>query len=667
VRNEGIGTMPDAPSATGRHAVRPRDDGRGGELVDRALELARVCGREDLARRLELVRERRSHPGIRVPVVGEVKQGKSQLVNALVGAVVCPVADDVATVVPTVVRHGAVARAELVRAGVGATGEAGEPLREVIGLDEVVRRVSREADPRAGGVLHAEVALPRTLLRDGLELVDTPGFGALGVAGTIATIDLVPTAQAVVFVSDASQPLTASETGLLRQLRELCPHVVVVVSKTDLHGAWQRIVELDRRQLAAEDVDAPVLPVSARLALAALRRQDRDLYAESGLPRLVEQLRTGVVDRAEALARASLAHDLTTVTEHLAVAHRAELAALEDPATGEEQLRVLEAARAAADELRRRSSRWQQVLGDGVADLTADIDHDLRDRSRVVVREAEDIIDGQDPGLHWEEFATWLEQRVAEAVAQSYVWAGQRSEWLAERVVEQFAEDGGLAVPDVFASDPSDVLGSLVDVGDIDRGVLTLRERVLIGLKGSYTGVLMTGLATSLAGMPIINPISLAVGAVIGTKAYRDDKAARLQRRQSEAKAVVRRHLDEVVFQAGKQLKDRLRVVQRTLRDLVGETADETSRSLADAVKAASRSVKLAAADRDARIRVLRRQLVDVDRLARDVARIAPDAEVPAPAAPTSGAPASGAAAPVATSTTPQGSASGRPLIQAAP
>ncbi|WP_324275202.1 dynamin family protein [Blastococcus brunescens] len=84
------------------------------ELIDRARALADTAGRADLHRRLALVRERMEAPSVRVLVVGEPKQGKSQLVNALVGAPVCPVADDVATVVPTVIREGSAARAELV-------------------------------------------------------------------------------------------------------------------------------------------------------------------------------------------------------------------------------------------------------------------------------------------------------------------------------------------------------------------------------------------------------------------------------------------------------------------------------------------------------------------------------------------------------------------------
>jgi hypothetical protein len=366
-----------------------------------------------------------------------------------------------------------------------------------------------------------------------------------------------------------------------------------------------------------------VFAVTANLALLGMRRNDQPLYEESGLSALVRHLRADVVGRAEELRRRSLRHDLVSVTDHLAMGVRAEIAVLEDPLGGEARVRELEAARAEVEDLRRQSARWQQVLADGVTDLLADIDYDLRDRSRVVIREAEDAIDAQDPGAGWDALTEWLDQRIAQAVADSYIWAAQRSEWLAERVLEQFARDGGAAVDNPFLGDAREALGSLVDVPDIDRGYQTIRERVLIGLKGSYTGVLMTGLVTSLAGLAIINPISLAVGAIIGTKAYRDDRAQRRARRQSEAKTIVRRHLEEVVFQVGKQLRDHLREVQRTLRDVLSDTVEEMSRTMKDAVRAAQRSVKVATAERDARIHELRRRRLEIERLARDVAATA--------------------------------------------
>jgi hypothetical protein len=188
-------------------------------------------------------------------------------------------------------------------------------------------------------------------------------------------------------------------------------------------------------------------------------------------------------------------------------------------------------------------------------------------------------------------------------------------------VLDQFARDGGAAQPQLSMGSAADVLGAIVEIADVDSGELRLRERLLVGVRGSYTGVLMTGLVTSLAGMALINPVSLAAGVLLGRKAYKDDQAARLQRRQAEAKAVVRRHLDEVVFQVGKHLKDRLRLVQRALRDELNETIDRMSRSYGEALQAAQRSSKAASRERDGRINELRQRLTQIERLTADLQR----------------------------------------------
>jgi hypothetical protein len=596
------------------------------ELLDRALGLAGRCERPDLQRRLTVVRERVQAPSVRVLVVGEPKQGKSFLVNALVGAPVCAVGDDVATTVPTVVRHADAPSATLVFAAEGASesppSDVEQSLSRVpVGLDQLAAELARAAADAAGPALvRGEVELPRAVLAGGLELVDTAGVGGLGSTPALGTVDMLPSAHAVLVVSDASQEYTAPEMLFIRQAAALCPNVACVLTKIDANPEWRTIMELDRGHLAAAGIEAPMFAVSSSLETLAVQRQDRELHAESGIGSLVGYLRREVVDRADSLAQRSTVHDLTSVTEQLALALKAELATLLDPASSAALVTELEAARDGVDELRRRSSRWQQLLTDGVTDLMADIDYDLRDRTRSVIREADEAIEAHDPGPLWDDFTDWMNRRVAAAVAESFVWASQRSEWLAGEVVEQFAKDGGAALPDLSIGNADEMLGSLVELADIDRGVMKIPQRLLIGMRGSYSGVLMTGLITSLAGMAVINPISVGVGLIIGSKAYRDDKQTRRQRRQNDAKSAVRRHLDEVVFQASKQLKDRLRFVQRTLRDMITDTVDEMSQSLADALRVAQKSAKGAAAERDARIRSLRQQLEQIDRLRKDVA-----------------------------------------------
>jgi hypothetical protein len=598
------------------------------ELLDRALDLTTRCGRQDLHRRLALVRERAQDPSVRVLVVGQPRQGKSQLVNALVGAPVCGVRDDTTTVVPTVVREGPAPSAALVFAPRTGSVDAGTDPdsaldRTPVPVESLPAQLAAAADADSGRLLvQADVQLPRRLLAGGLHLVDTPGVGGIDPALSLRTLDMLPRADAVVVVSDASQEFTAPEIAFLRQAAALCPTVVCVLTKTDANPHWRTIAALDRNHLAAAGIEAPLFPVSASLELLAVQRQDRELHEESAIGTLSEHLRTEVVDRAGALARRATAHDLASVTEQLTLALRTELAALQDPARNQQLVEELAEARARVDNLGRQSSRWQQLLNDGVTDLMADIDYDLRDRARVVIREAEEAIEAEDPGPLWDTMADWLDQRVAVAVADSYVWATQRAEWLGDQVIEQFSREGGAEVPGLAVGDPAAVLGALVDVSDIDRGDMTMRERMLIGLRGSYTGVLMTGLVTSLAGMALLNPISLAAGVVLGRKAYKDDRTTRRQRRETEAKAAVRRHMDEVVFQVSKQLKDRLRQVQRTLRDLITTTVEEMTRTLAEALRATQQAAKAATAERDERLRALRRQLDEVERLAQEVPRL---------------------------------------------
>ena len=100
--------------------------------------------RSDLDERLAAAQARLLDGRTRVLVVGEFKQGKSLLVNGLVGAPVCPTFDDVATAVPTVVRHAEALDMALVR----PDGE-----RTTITGDELADHICEQGNPgnREGG------------------------------------------------------------------------------------------------------------------------------------------------------------------------------------------------------------------------------------------------------------------------------------------------------------------------------------------------------------------------------------------------------------------------------------------------------------------------------------------------------------------------------------
>jgi len=603
------------------------------ELVRQGILRAKVAERPDLQRRLEQTRLRLVQPTARVMVVGEFKQGKSQLVNALVNAPICPVDDDVMTAVPTVVSHGDTTAAWVTVAKVD-TGELGsaptELERRSVTVEELARHVTlRETEGREQ-VISAEVELPRKILAGGLTLIDTPGIGGLNSTAALATLTGLPSADAMLFVTDASQELTEPELQFLGHALSMTENVACILSKIDLYANWRTIAEGIQRRLDELRPGIPLFAVSSELRIEAVRSNDLELNAESGFPALVAFLRTEVVQNITVLQNQSVTHDILSVADHLELSLQSELSALTDPEGTPGVLANLERAKEENDELRRRSARWQITLGDGMSDLTSDMDYDLRDRMRSIQREADAAIEKGDPALVWDEMIDWLEQRVASAIADTFVWNEQRSRWLSEQVASHFS-DVEVRLPDIRVDSTEDVLDPVEIVPPLDPGQLGFMQKVLIGMRGSYGGVLMIGLMTGIAGLSLINPISLAAGILIGRRAFSDDKEARITRRQMEGKALIRRQIEDVVFHVGKQLKDRMRFVQRAVRDHFTEIADEHHRSLADSLAAAQKAARLFSQEREQRIIQIRIELKKVQALREQTPEIAAESRAARP------------------------------------
>ncbi|MDN5857473.1 MAG: dynamin family protein [Pseudonocardia sp.] len=584
------------------------------DLVDLACKATTAYDRPDLAARLEQARRRLADPAVRVLVVGEFKQGKSQLVNALVNAPVCPVDDDVATAVPTVVKYAETTSVTLVREGAAPDSP---PQRTDIPLNKLAEYVSEAGNPGNKALLaYAEIAIPRKLLSGGLVLVDTPGVGGLGSAHGAATMSALPSADAVLLVSDAAQEYTRPELDFLAAAMKLCPNVACVLTKTDLYPHWRRIADLDRGHLDRAGIRAEVFPVSSTLRLHAARTKDDALMAESGFRELIDYLLRRVVGASDDLDRRSTSQDVLLVCEQLAGQMRSELSVQENPERVEAMVAELNKAKQRAEELKQRTSRWQITLNDGVADLQSDIDYDLRDRLRTIVREAEQLIDDADPADVWDQFAQWFHQQVAAAASANFVWAHERARWLAGQVAEHFAQSAEVVLPDLRFEDEG--MAAKVDpleMPDVEK--MRLGGVLMSGMRGGYGGMLMIGMATTIAGLGLLNPFSAAAGLLFGGKTVRDEKKRMLERRRAESKTAVRRHIDEVTFQVGKDSRDMLRRTQRRLRDHFSALAEELSTSIGASVQAAQSALKTTTGERDQRIRDLRAELERVDGLAQ--------------------------------------------------
>jgi hypothetical protein len=189
--------------------------------------------------------------------------------------------------------------------------------------------------------------------------------------------------------------------------------------------------------------------------------------------------------------------------------------------------------------------------------------------------------------------------------------------WLAERLAEHFAEAGYADLPAIDIAGVDGILDSVTELSAPNTSSMSITQKVIVGMRGSYGGVLMFGLISTMMGMALINPVSVGAGLLLGSKAYRDDKQARLADRRNKAKVVVRSFTDDVSFQVGKESRDRLRTMQRILRDHFAEIAEQAARSINESLSAAQSAAALEDSERATRVATLESELSAVAALRR--------------------------------------------------
>ena len=592
------------------------------ELIDHTIAIAELNDRDDLAQRLVRARGRIIDPQIRVVIAGQLKQGKSQLLNSLLNLPVARVGDDEATVVITVVRYSDPPSARLVV----AAGPNGESAAIDIPIDDINADLRRA--PQAGGreVLRVEVGAPSPLLQGGLAFIDTPGVGGHGQPHLSATLGLLPDAGALLMVSDTSQELTEPEMWFIRQAYQICPAAVLVATKTDLYPHWRHIVNANAAHLQRAQVPIPILPVSSLLRAHAVTLNDSEMNEESNFPSIVKFLSEKVLSRQTDRVRDEVLSEIRSAAEHLTITVRSELSSVNDPDFRDRLTEDLERRKREAHEALNQSALWQQVLNDGYTDLTADVDHDMRARFRILTADIERQIDSCDPTRHWAEIGNDLEESVATAVGDNFVWAYRRAEELADDVAASFADAGldSILLPDLSARDMGADLGRLKSLAELESKPAGKGQKVVTGLRGSYGGVVMIGMLSSVAGLGLFNPLSVGAGLVLGRMAYKEDKEQRLLRARAEAKTNVRRFVDDVSFVVGKESRDRLREIHRKLRDHYRDIGNELTRSLNESLQATITAAHLEEAERDNRIRELERQLNILNQVTDNVEKLEP-------------------------------------------
>ncbi len=574
------------------------------QLGDEVLQIAQVAaslGREDIAARLRVAVARVTRPTTIICVVGEFKQGKSSLVNALLTEEICPVDDDLATAALTLVRYGPERRVDVRRrAGDDAVVEASD-------VEHLGDWVSESGNPgNAKGVERVDVFLPNAMLAKGIAIVDTPGMGSLGAGHAAATLSFLPFADALVFVSDASAELSAPEVEFLQRAGELCPNILFALTKIDLHGAWRRIAEIDSAHLAVMPLEPT--PVSSLLRSVAVARRDSGLNDQSGFPALFGALEARVLTPAKSLAAARAADEAKAAVAQLETPLRAELDVLRSSDRGADTAAHATAAAAKLEHLRGPGSRWSILVGDRLTDLSNDVTFRFRGALRQTTRDLEAQIEEMKTPKEWEELARHLQTEVAEAVTAAFQGIGAAAQATREEVVELLAEEAGELTTIAAGGVPIDVrtLWSerRIDVKTSKGGQAF--SNALTGLRGAQGGILMFGMMSQFLPLGVgailmSNPVTIGLGVAFGGMQLLDAHKRKIAQRRQQARVSVRQFVDDVQFEIGNAMSETLRNVQRGIRDEFTERVAELQRTYTDAARQAAEAAKRGTVDAEQR------------------------------------------------------------------
>lgn len=571
-------------------------EGRLADAARRLAELARELGHPDLADTIRDDAKRRLDDGrVRIVVLGEIKHGKSSLINALLGAPLLPVGVTPTTGAVVVIRVDPDAReGQAARTGTfllhadgtreplerqpfeglargrevaiaeptSAEGPSSEPASEAEGEREASSEPAIEPAPRklAGT---PELLVEPGRLPAALELIDTPGFNDIARFRAAISRSELPRADVLVLVLDATQVLSRSELGLIRDaiaavggLGESGARIELVINRIDLvpEDERPRIITHLREQLATvipnelepfstdaktalrnpEDRSAPVRAVEAlreRLfGFAGQRREILPARARAAMLRHARLLGYNATIQARALLleRAAISEEIARVERVMSDQAR-DLAVLRKQieATGE-RVRTASEERQAAFRRELEEAARAQIQKADLATLTQVVPGAIQDAFLEFVHGESERLRGELEELTREVFATHGD--------------------LARRRLIEATLPLGFRGPGLYVEPPA----LLVEVGTLALG--------LVGTILWYFGSAVTGMV-----MTVASPLATVILREKSVRDARVQATRALPEALDAAVAQLGQTVGELIERHGQALDEHLMLADRAL------------------------------------------------------------------------------------------------------
>lgn len=511
-------------------------------LLQSTVNLTKEHGLEEKEKRLNHFVERLKRGRTVVVVCGEFKRGKSSFINALIEEPdLCPVDIDITTNMATQLQYSSkeYARVHFNKAA-GKT-----PI--TIGKVDIPKYVTEQANKEnKEEVQLVEIGIPKEkLYKNLMVIVDTPGVGSLNIKHSEVTAGYLSIADVLLFVCDATAPLTTAELEFIKRAGKYCTNIYYILTKIDMVRGWKSIEEENRKKLA-QSLGKPedgikIFPVSSLNKLDYIKNGDEESLEDSKFKALEESLEKDLgstIAKNILLAPLLLAkNDTMTIKKTFMLQYKTfQQGTVEKKKAIEEKLAEINEQ---YKTLQKSNSRWQMIFSDNCTEIRRKMRKVINDNFLLLEKDLKEKVKDENFRSSADTVNAYIKNNVFDIMRAGDDVLAEEIKEIQAKVAELLGKELNITLEDFSDLEISDVDSTVFkdqrssgekvrDLGrnvSMNAGVFTsiggLTGGILFGLIGTVTGV--GAIVAASWGASIGSSLGGVIGGIFGAKSHLKD------------------------------------------------------------------------------------------------------------------------------------------------
>lgn len=508
-------------------------------LLQSVINLTKEYKLEEKEKKLSFFEERLRRGRTVVVVCGEFKRGKSSFINALIEEPeLCPVDIDITTNMATQIQYSI---KEYVR--VHFRKETGKnPL--IIAKSQIPRYVTEQDNKEnKEEVQLVEIGIPKEKLNKNLMvIVDTPGVGSLNAKHSEVTAAYLSSADVLLFVCDATAPLTTAELDFIKRASKYCDNIYYILTKIDMVRGWKTVEEENRRKIAQNlgkaEENVKIFPVSSLNKIDYIKTGDEESLEDSKFKALEDSIQK---DLGSSIARNILLIPLLMAKNDTSAIKKSLTLQYQTFQQGTvEKKKIIEEKLAAINEeykaLQKSNSKWQLIFSDNSMEIKRKMRKVINDGFLSLEKDLKEKVKDESFRNNPETVNSYIKNNVFDIMRDGDDILNEEIKEMQQRIAELLGKEiditlndlSGLEITEVDSAVFKDQRDSGEKVRDLGRNVSinagaftaigALAGGALFGVVGTVFGI--GGIAAASWGYKTGGLLCGVIGGIFGAKSH---------------------------------------------------------------------------------------------------------------------------------------------------